>query len=369
MMMNGYAFFFKIIFALLSVLFFTLFTATTFSYGFSVMSATIGIVTGIIFSLIIFSSDLFLRRVTLKQMNVATMGLFFGYLLGQAMTLILSSLIDLASLAIWPETVSLIKVGIFLFSVYFGMTYTAKASDEVFASIPFVKFKPSSQKKKDYILDYTVLCDTRIIDLAATGLLDNHLIIPRFILKEICEKSESSQDTSNSKARRAMEVVKKLEELPELHIRTVETDFPEIKDTSAKLIRLARLRDAYLMTAEASQIEQSSTDGIRIINMHSLAKALKPLTQAGEYISIKVQRYGKEARQGVGYLDDGTMVVINGGAEYIGEMIKAQVLSVKHTSSGRMIFCNAIEDEEEYSQAELATPVKRDIAAKNYFAL
>lgn len=367
-MMNGYALFFKLIFTLLSALFFTLFTATTFAYGFTPFSATIGIVSGVLFSAIVFTADVFFKRVSLKQLNILTLGLFFGYLLGQSVTLVLSAAINLAALAIWPETVSLIKAGIFLFSVYFGISFTAKAAEEIHASIPFVKFKPSTQKKKDYILDFTALCDTRLIDLAAAGLLDNHLILPRFILKDIYEKAESQQDQANNRARRAMEVLKKLEELPELNLKTVETDFPEIKDLQGKLVRLARLRDAYMLTAEANQIEQSSIEGIRIINMHNLAKALKPLTQAGEFITIKVQRYGKEARQGVGYLDDGTMVVINGGAEFIGEMIKAQVLSVKHTSSGRMIFCNALEDEEGYPAEDMSIPT-RDPSAKKYFAL
>ncbi len=366
--MNGYAVFFKLIFTVLSVLFFTLFTATTFSYGFTPYSAFVGIICGIAFSGFVFLSDIIFKRVSLKQMNTLTLGLLFGYLLGQSLSLVLTSVIDLAALAIWPETVNLIKVGIFLFSVYFGISFTAKAAEEIHTSIPFIKFKPSTQKKKDYILDFTALCDTRLIDLAAAGLLDNHLVLPRFVLKDIYEKAESQENPSNSKARRALEVIKKLEELPKLHLKTVETDFPEIKDIQGKLVRLARLRDAYMLTAEANQIEQSSIEGIRIINMHSLAKALKPLTQAGEFITIKVQRYGKEARQGVGYLDDGTMVVINGGAEFIGEMIKAQVLSVKHTSSGRMIFCNALEDEEGNPADDMPMPT-HDPSAKKYFAL
>ena len=89
----------------------------------------------------------------------------------------------------------------------------------------------------------------------------------------------------------------------------------------------------------------ASIEGIRIINIHTLSNALKPLMQAGEFIKIKIQRYGKEPRQGVGYLDDGTMVVVNGGGNYIGEAIDAKVLSVKHTTSGRMIFCNAMDEE------------------------
>jgi uncharacterized protein YacL len=115
-------------------------------------------------------------------------------------------------------------------------------------------------------------------------------------------------------------------------------------------------------------------EGIKIINIHMLSNALKPLTQSGEFLSIKIQRYGKEPRQGVGYLEDGTMVVVNGGAEYIGETIKCQVLSVKHTSSGRMIFCNAPDmpltpmgnDKNDLISREFAAP---DTSHKNYFAI
>jgi uncharacterized protein YacL len=92
----------------------------------------------------------------------------------------------------------------------------------------------------------------------------------------------------------------------------------------------------------------AAIEGVRVINLHTLSNALKPLMQAGEHIKIKIQRYGKEPRQGVGYLEDGTMVVVNGGGEYIGEIIDAKVLSVKHTSSGRMIFCNAPDEEGGY---------------------
>jgi uncharacterized protein YacL len=117
-----------------------------------------------------------------------------------------------------------------------------------------------------------------------------------------------------------------------------------VKDPMTKLIRLARFLDANIITSDINRIQQSSHEGVSIINIHMLSNALKPITQTGEFINIKIQRYGKEPRQGVGYLEDGTMVVVNGGAEYIGETIKAQVLSVKHTTSGRMIFCNTSEE-------------------------
>ena len=265
--------------------------------------------------------------------------------------------------------VSLSKGTIFLVTLYAGLTLIARASEEVYISIPFIKFKPTVQKKKDILLDHSILADSRLIDLAASGLLDNHLIIPRFILKEIYEMVESTQEVHKNRARRALDVIKKLESLPTLEVRYVDNDFPEIQDSAAKMIRLARMLDASVLTADMSQIEQSSAEGVIIINIHSLAKGLKPLTHTGEFISIKVQRYGKEARQGVGYLDDGTMVVINGGAEYIGEIIKAQVLSVKHTSSGRMIFCNAMEDGMTPAGQLEENLSKFENSPKSYFAL
>lgn len=180
--------------------------------------------------------------------------------------------------------------------------------------------------------------------MASSGILDYQLILPRFALKELHVMLESNDENSKAKAKRCLEVFKRLESIPTLNLRYCDTDFPEIKDSILKLTQLARLIDANIITADINRIQQSYIEGIKVININSLSNALKPLTQTGEQLTIKVQRYGKEPRQGVGYLEDGTMVVVNGGAEYIGETIKAHVLSVKHTSSGRMIFCNAHEE-------------------------
>jgi uncharacterized protein YacL len=152
-------------------------------------------------------------------------------------------------------------------------------------------------------------------------------------------------ENSKSRARRCLDVAKKLEGISHLELRYNDTDFPEVKDIMGKLVRLARLLDANIMSSDITRVQMSSIEGITVVNMHALSNALKPLMQAGEFIKIKIQRYGKEPRQGVGYLEDGTMVVVNGGGDYIGEIIEARVLSVKHTTSGRMIFCNASEED------------------------
>lgn len=343
--MNLLVIFSRLIFTCLSAFLFTSLIPYFYSNASTEVQIAIGSGLGIIFSLFLFSLERLFGLINTKSLNTITLGLFFGALLGQAISYALTNLIELTPLGLTPELSAILKSGIFLVAIYFGLTSTIRASEEIYISIPFIKFKPTVQKKKDILLDHSILTDSRLIDLAASGLLDNHLLIPRFILKEIYEMSESSQEVHKNRARRALEVIKKLESIPSLEIRYIETDFPDVQDSSGKMIRLARVLDASILTADMSQIEQSSVEGVRIVNIHSLAKGLKPLTHSGEFINIKVQRYGKEARQGVGYLDDGTMVVINGGAEYIGDVIKAQVLSVKHTSSGRMIFSNAVPED------------------------
>ncbi|MBY0529472.1 MAG: PIN/TRAM domain-containing protein [Rhabdochlamydiaceae bacterium] len=321
------------------------------------MNALIGVGTGILFSLLLFGFDTLFKRFNLRSFNIGIIGIFIGYLMGQALVLVFDAILDISriSIVLQPQTLEIIKIALFLFGTYLGTLMTLRAADELYVSIPFVKFAPTAQKKRDLIIDSSVLSDARIIDASATGLLDHQLIIPRFIIKELYALAEIGDEMAKSKARRSLEVIKKLEAIPELDLRFNDTDFPEVKDTHGKLVRLARLLDANIMTADISRVQMSSIEGIRVINIHSLSNALKPLMQAGEYIKIKVQRYGKEPRQGVGYLDDGTMVVVNGGGNYIGEVIDAKVLSVKHTSSGRMIFCNACDDEtlsNEYEETE-----------------
>lgn len=348
--------FMRILFVVLSIFFMTTYmlsspTGTPFNNG------LIGVVIGLIFGFVLIGFDIVFKRFNLRSFNIAILGVFFGYLMGLALVLIFGAILDISriSIALQPQTLEIIKIALFLFGVYLGTIMTLRASDELYVSIPFIKFSPTAEKKKDLIIDSSVLSDARIIDVAATGLVDHQLVIPRFVIKELYAQSEIGDEMTKTKARRSLEVIKKLEAIPELELRFNDTDFPDVKETQGKLIRLARLLDANLLTADISRVQMASIEGIRVINIHTLSNALKPLMQAGEFIKIKIQRYGKEPRQGVGYLDDGTMVVVNGGGNYIGETIDAKVLSVKHTTSGRMIFCNAMDEEnlsDEYEDEE-----------------
>ena len=320
----------------------------------------IGVGMGLLFGSLLVAFDVFFKKFNLRSFNIAVVGIFIGYLMGTGLVLILNAILEIsqASFVLQPQILEILKIAIFLFGIHLGTIMTLRSADEIYISIPFIKFKPTVHKKKDLLVDGSVLADSRIIDLASSGILNHHLVIPRLIIKELYALSETGDEITKAKSRRSLETLKKLEEIPGLDMRYNDTDFPEVKEQMNKLVRLARLLDANILTADISRIKTETIEGVRIINIHALSNALKPLMQAGEHIKIKIQRYGKEPRQGVGYLEDGTMVVVNGGGDYIGQVIDVHVLSVKHTASGRMIFCNAKEDEgypveeEEYEEEE-----------------
>lgn len=357
--------FVQTLFAFISVLFSFSFSISYFEGGLNLINSTLGLLGGTIFALLIIGFGSMLKKFNLRELNLATLGLFFGFLLGKAILFLVSGVFGEIS-----QNVQLpVQFITYLITTYLGMLLTSRAAEELLFCIPFIEFKQSNRKKKDILVDLSIAADSRIIDLASTGLLDQQLIIPRFALKDLYIQAESMDEQTRIKAKKSLEVIKKLESLPTLDLRYTETDFHEIKDPMVKLTHLARFLDTHIITSDINRIQQSSIEGVRIINIHMLSNALKPITQAGESISIKIQRYGKEARQGVGYLDDGTMVVVNGGAEFIGETIRAHVLSVKHTTSGRMIFCNAADDIGELSDDEHIPPHTDHESSKSYLSI
>ncbi len=336
----------RVLFVIISVFFLTVYMASL-PIGNPVVNGITGAILGLVLGALLIGFDLLFKRFNLRSFNIAIVGMFIGYLMGQALVLILNAILNISvTIHLAPQVQEIIKIVLFIFGIYLGTLMTLRSSDELYVSIPFVKFSPTAQKKKDLLVDISVLQDPRILDLSTSGVLDKHLIIPRFVIKDLYSESESTDEMIKSKAKRSLDVLKKLELIQDLDIRYNDTDFPDVKENMNKMFRLARLLDSNILTADLGKVEISGIEGTKVINICILSNALKPLMQAGEQIKIKVQRYGKEPRQGVGYLEDGTMVVINGGGHYIGESIEAQVLSVKHTSSGRMVFCNAMDEEE-----------------------
>lgn len=359
----------RLLFIVVCTLFTTSFAIMQTTEGFTLTNIILGFSGGLVFAFAIIGLDFFLKQINLRILNIVILGLIIGYFLGESLMLVLNSALNLDTLSKSNELLSFVRGIVFLLSIYMGMITVAKTADEIYLSIPFVRLKPANQNKKDIILDSSALLDPRIVDLAVSGLLDHHLVVPRFLVKELNSLADSSDEGAKIRVKKGIETLKKLESIPTLALKYSDTDFPDLKDSMSKLIRMARAIDADIITADVSKVQQALIEGIRFINIHMLANALKPLTQTGELLTIKILRYGKEPGQGVGYLDDGTMVVVNGGAEFINETIRSQVISVKNNPTGRMIFCNAMEDHLNGFGEPKSTHQELESTHKSYFAL
>lgn len=268
-------------------------------------------------------------------------GLFMGTLMGGIIFLIFNQFIAFTTLSISETNLTLFKLTTFLSFLCAGFSLTLKFSKDFLSHNSFNRFLKSSSPLKEMILDASALLDERVIDFLSLKIFDHTIVIPRYLLKEFNKLSHSDHEVDLSKSKNATDIVKKLETISSLTLRYEEMDFVEMKDSTEKIYALARILQADILTAEMISPYSPSPSGIKVINLQSLYHILKPSMQRGECFNVKIQRPGKkEEGQGVGYLEDGTMVVVNGGGNFIGKMVKARLLSIKQTSSGRMIFCN-----------------------------
>jgi len=198
--------------------------------------------------------------------------------------------------------------------------------------------------RRKFILDQTVLEDGRVVDLARTGLFDGQIIVPSFLPRELKSQSETGDDAARTRARKALEALRRLESLPKIGIQIKDVVVPEGFELNDKIVHSARMLNASLLTNESSPFRSEAEQGM-CLAIDTIAHSLRPPIPKGELLSIKIQRLGKEPKQGIGYLDDGTMVVVNGGGDFLGKSVRTQVLSQKFSSSGKIVFCNVREED------------------------
>ncbi|BAS29117.1 PIN/TRAM domain-containing protein [Limnochorda pilosa] len=188
------------------------------------------------------------------------------------------------------------------------------------------------------LLDTSVIIDGRIADVCSTGFLEGPLLVPRFVLEELQHIADSSDVLKRNRGRRGLEVLKRLQEQAPTMIEVIERDFDDLGEVDSKLVRLAKLLQAKIVTNDFNLNKVAELQGVGVLNVNDLANALKPVVLPGEEMLVHLIRDGKEQGQGVGYLDDGTMIVVDGGRKHIGQSIEVLVTSVLQTSAGRMIF-------------------------------
>jgi len=196
------------------------------------------------------------------------------------------------------------------------------------------------------ILDTSVIIDGRVADICEAGFLEGPLVLPQFVLKELQQIADSSDPLKRNRGRRGLDVLHRIQQMPELDIQIVDTDFPRVREVDAKLVLLAKEMAAKVMTNDFNLNKVAELQGVRVLNINELANAVKPIVLPGEEMSVFVLKEGKEYGQGVGYLDDGTMVVVDHARDRIGHNVSVSVTSVLQTTAGRMIFTKLRDDGE-----------------------
>jgi uncharacterized protein YacL len=207
------------------------------------------------------------------------------------------------------------------------------------------------------ILDTSVIIDGRIADVCEAGFIEGTFIVPQFILQELQYIADSQDSTKRARGRRGLDVLHKVQKMSNVTVRIVEEDFPKIREVDTKLVALGKLMNAKIITNDFNLNKVAQLQGVSVLNINELANSLKPVVLPGETMRVFVLKEGKEYNQGVAYLDDGTMVVVENGRRSMGKTIDVTVTSVLQTTAGRMIFSKL---KEEYDREELRAPAKSD---------
>ncbi|MDD4981006.1 MAG: PIN domain nuclease [Candidatus Omnitrophica bacterium] len=292
----------------------------------------VGILIGILASLVIILLEMGMRRVSMRGLSSAV----FGLILGLIMTKLVTDALTLAALP--AGSFSVIKVTITLLFCYLGMVIGLRGKDEFNIIIPYVRLKRQNQVEELTLLDTSVIIDGRIVDICKTKFLENKIVIPSFILKELQQIADSTDPIKRQRGRRGLEILHTLQKEMGQDITIHEEELPDIKEVDAKLVKLAQILEAKILTVDFNLNRVASLQGIKVLNINELANTLKPVVFPGEQMQIKLLKEGKEHNQAVGYLDDGTMVVVEDARKLLGQDVKVVVTSVLQTQAGRMIF-------------------------------
>ena len=290
-----------------------------------------------------------LRMVSLKRLIGAAIGSFLGICGAYLFALVIRNSI--------PEghTQSFLQILVMLLMAYVGLIVGANKGDLLNLAALGGIFGGEKQGKKSYkILDTSVIIDGRIADIAETGFLDGIIVTPQFVLRELQLVADSADSLKRNRGRRCLDILQRLQKVATLTIQIVEDDFPAIREVDLKLIELAKLYEGKIITNDFNLNKVAQLQGVEVLNINELANSLKPIVLPGETMRVFILKEGKEYNQGVAYLDDGTMVVVDNARKMIGKTIDVSVTSVLQTTAGKMIFGKW---DERAAYSRQATPV------------
>jgi uncharacterized protein YacL len=297
------------------------------------LSSGYGAVAGLIFAIGVVLFELRLRKASLRRLIGAAAGSILGILGAYLTSLILEHT------TIPDSTRSFFSLAIFLVMAYIGLVLGANKGDMLNLQALGGLFGTERSMKHSFkVLDTSVIIDGRVADIADALFLDGTVIIPQFVLRELQLVADSADPLKRQRGRRGLEVLQRIQKMPHLDVQIAEDDFPQIADVDMKLIELAKRYNGKVVTNDFNLNKVATLQGIEILNVNLLANALKPVVLPGEIMRVFILREGKEYNQGVAYLDDGTMVVVDGARKMINKTIDISVTSVHQTTAGKMIF-------------------------------
>jgi uncharacterized protein YacL len=299
----------------------------------------LGLIGGLLLAALTLLIEKGLKSIPLKSLLGGFIGLILGILVA-----------NLVSNVFFSSLYNYQQIVLPLFSIlygvcgYMGLRIGFKKGEEVHVSGWKLFSKNTPQSEMSKILDTSVIIDGRIADITETGFVEGTLIIPQFVLNELQHIADSSDSIKRTRGKRGLEVLHHIQKQAIVDVRIVDKDYPAIKEVDSKLIELAKEVRGKIVTNDSNLNKVAELQGIQVLNINELANSIKPVVLPGEEINVKILKEGKETGQGVAYLDDGTMIVVDNGKRHMGKTIDVVVTSVLQTPAGRMIFARLKEE-------------------------
>jgi uncharacterized protein YacL len=288
---------------------------------------------GVVFGLVVVLADRLLKGISLRVFSSATFGLLVGFVF--ARLLIASNVLRGAS----EEAIWLASLAVYCAFAYLGMMLAVRSNRDEFALIiPYVRFRRASVQDDPVVVDSNIIIDGRLPELCATGFVSGGLVVPRFILDELQRLADSSDPLKRERGRTALERLEKMQANPALSITIHEGSVEPDTSVDTNLIVTAKLLNARILTNDANLSAIARLQGVQVLNLFELARALKPLVEPGRVVDLALVKEGRDAHQAVGYLSDGTMIVVNHARSYIGKTVQVVITTTLQTSAGRLFF-------------------------------
>jgi uncharacterized protein YacL len=280
--------------------------------------------------------DVMLKGFSLRGLSAVTFGIGAGWLIAYLVGS--SPLLEQGD----PTLIYLVRLALFLVCPYLAIVIALRGKDEFNLIVPYVRFVPHEVDVPLVVVDTSVLIDGRIARVCEAGFLTAALVIPRFVLDELRTVADSSDQNKQARGRRGLEVLNELRKIKNLDLRITDSEVTKREDVDAKLVFLAQSMRAKLLTTDYNLAKMAEFHGVHWLNLNSLAKSLRPEVMLGERLDVDLVKPGKEEGQAVGYIEDGSMVVVNGARGLIGQRVQAEIVSVLPTAGGKMIFARHV---------------------------